>query len=227
MVFVSTLVLAIQGQLAQRARWLPSQKLSATSLRYTVRPILPSGALAQLPGHEEKLLLLVPIPLDAALVSALRRYPVTTLKRIQLPADIPNPVWPTHCPQDRPRRLPCWLRSAVLGRSDARSSKGLEYHQPRTREQGVGSGTGKARAATHLAPRSLAGPLTPSPGHALQPHQPLSHPSASPRARRPPAPPAVLMRARLCTAQGRVRRPLRVVPSSWRLRIPSHRAAHA
>ena len=61
-------------------------------MRYTVRPILLTGALARLPGHEEKLLLLVPIPLDAALVSALRRYPVTTLKRIQLPAEIPNPV---------------------------------------------------------------------------------------------------------------------------------------
>ena len=149
------------------------------------------------------------------------------VERTQLPADIPNPAWPTHYPQDRPRRLPCWLRSAVLGRSDARSSKGLEYHLPRTRERAVWQCHRPARAATRLTTRSLAGPLTPSPGHALQPHQPLFHPSASPRARRPPAPPAVLMRARLCTAQGRVRRPLGVRTSSWRLRIRSLRAAHA
>ena len=156
-----------------------SQKLSGTFPRATLRPLAAPPCSRVCNGYMEKLLLHVPIQAAAALVSALRRYPVTTFKRIQLPADIPNPVWSTHCPQDRPRRLPCWLRSVVLGRSDARSSKGLEYHQPRTREQGVGSGTGKARAATHLAPRSLAGPLTPSPGHALQPHQP--YPTHLPR----------------------------------------------
>ena len=161
------------------------------------------------------------------MVGALRSNPYRKFKRLQLPVDVAKPVWASHCPQHRPRCLPSCLRSAVLGRSDASSSKGLESHLPRTRERGVGSGTGQARAATRLTPRSLAGPLTPSPGHALQPHQPLSHPSASPRARRPPAPPAVLMRARLCTAQGRARRPLGVRTSSWRLRIPSLRDAHA
>ena len=158
---------------------------------------------------------------------ALRRIRHRKLKRTQLPADIPKPVWPALCPQKRPRCLLLWLRSTVLGRSDARSSKGLDYHLPRTRERAVWQCHRPARAATRLTTRSLAGPLTPSPGHALQPQQPLSRPSASPCARRPPAPPAVLMRARLCTAQGRVRRPLRVVPSSWRLRIRSLRAAHA
>ena len=158
---------------------------------------------------------------------ALRRIRYRKLKRAQLPADIPKPVWPALCPQKRPRCLPLWLRSAVLGRSDARSSKGLDYHLPWMRERGVGSGTGKTRAATHLTPSSLAEPRFPSPGHALQPQQPICCPYASPCARRPPAPPAVLMRARLRTAQARVRRPLRVVPSSWRLRIPSLRAAYA
>ena len=124
--------------------------------------------------------------------------------------EAPPPRAPTHCPQDRPRRLPCWLRSAVLGRSDARSSKGLEYHLPWTRERAVWQCHRPARAATRLTPCSLAEPLIPSPGHALQPQQPPSHPSASPCARRPPAPPAVLMRAGLCASQGRVRRPLGV-----------------
>ena len=40
---------------------------------------------------------------------------------------------------------------------------------------------------------------------ALQPQNPVSHLFPWPCARRPPAPPAVLMRCRLGTAQGRVR----------------------
>jgi len=176
----------------------------------------------------EKLLLHVPIQAAAALVSALRRYPVTALfKRIQLPADIPKPVWPALCPQDRPRRLPCWLRSAVLGRSDARSSKGLEYHLPRTRERAVWQCHRPARAATRLTTRSLAGPLTPSPGHALQPQQPQSRPSVSPCARRPPAPPAVLMRPLVCAAQGRVRRVFGVQQRSWALSPRGPRPPHS
>ena len=149
------------------------------------------------------------------------------VERSQLPAEILKPVWPALCPQKRPRRLPLWLRSTVLGRSDARSSKGLEYHLPRTRERAVWQCHRPVRAATRLTTRSLAGPLTPSPGHALQPQQPLSRPSVSPCARRPPAPSAVLMRCRLGTAQGRVRRVFGVWPRSWRLSIPSLRAAHA
>jgi len=149
------------------------------------------------------------------------------VERSQLPADIPNPVWPALCPQDRPRRLPLWLRSTVLGRSDARSSKGLEYHLPRTRERAVWQWHRPARAATRLTPSSPAEPLTSLPGHALPPQQPICWPSASPRACRPPAPPAVLMRARLCTSQARVWRPLRVRPSSWWLRARSLRAARA
>ena len=81
---------------------------------------------------------------------------------------------------------------------------------------------------THLrTPCSLAELLKPSPGHALPPHQPISRPTSSPRARNPPAPPAVLMRPRLCAAQGGVRRGFGVWQRSWRLQIPSHRAAHA
>ena len=136
-------------------------------------------------------------------------------------------VKPAQCPHHRRRCLPLWLRTAVLGRIDANSSKGLEYHLPMTRERGLWQ-CDRPALATHLrTPRSPAEPLTPSPGHALPPHQPISRPSALPCARRPPAPPAVLMRARLCAAQGRVRRPLRVRASSWRLQIPSLRAAHA
>ena len=103
----------------------------------------------------------------------LRRIRYLKFKRTQLPAEVPNPVRPAHCPQHRPRRLPLWLRSAVLGRSDARSSKGLEYHLPRTRERAVWQWHRPARAAPRLTPCSPAEPLTPSPGHALQPQQPI------------------------------------------------------
>ena len=134
---------------------------------------------------------------------------------------------PAHCPQHRPRRLPLLLRSAVLGRSDASSSKGLEYRLPMTRERGVGSGTGASRDQHLRTPHSIATPFHPSPAPALQPQQPLHHPSAAPCARRPPAPPAVLMRRGLCTSQGCTERVLRVRASSWRLRIRALRAAHA
>ena len=76
------------------------------------------------------------------------------------------------------------------------------------RERGPVQRPRLARATHRLSPRSIAEPLTPSPEHALPPQQPISCPSASPRARHPPAAPAVLMRARLRASQGRVRRSL-------------------
>ena len=82
--------------------------------------------------------------------------------------------------------------------------------------------------ATHLCTSfSLAEPLTLWPEHALPPHQPISRPSASPCARRPPAPPALLMRPRVCAAQGRVRRDFGVQQRSWALSSRGPRAPHA
>ena len=64
-----------------------------------------------------------------------------------------------------------------------------------------------AQSLPPLTP-SAAGSPNPSPMHALLPQQALSCPFASHCARRPPAPSAVLMRARFCASQARIRRPL-------------------
>jgi len=210
MVFVSTLVLASCERERSEYDGCPLKSFPQTFLGTLFDPFLPlppphtckNGWPRASPSRFSTTHVYPPC--------ALRSIAHREFKRIQLPADKPKPVWPAHCPQKRPRCLPCWSRSAVLGRSDASSSKGLEYHLPRTRERAVWQCHRPARAATRLTPCSLAEPLIPSPGHALQPQQPPSHPSASPCARRPPAPPAVLMRAGLCASQGRVRRPLGV-----------------
>ena len=116
---------------------------------------------------------------------------------------------------------------AVVRRNDPKSTNGLDYHLKLTGKSRTSRLTGASRDQHLRTPHSIATPFHPSPAPALQPQQPLHHPSASPCARRPPAPPAVLMRRGLCTSQGCTERVLRVRASSWRLRIRALRAAHA
>ena len=83
----------------------------------------------------------------------------------------------------------------MVRRIHTNSTKGLEYHLPLTRKTRIWQWH-RSALTTHLyTPHSIAAPFHPSPAPALQPQQPLHHPSASPCARRPPAPPAVLKRS--------------------------------
>ena len=116
--------------------------------------------------------------------------------------------------------------SAVARRSDVNSTIGLDYHLKMGSTTSVGIMQGAPRDPHLPTTHSIAAPLPPSPNHSQQPQLPLSCPYLSPHATRPPAHPTRACVPAPRPAQARVRRPLGVWPSSWRLWLRIPRAAH-
>ena len=116
--------------------------------------------------------------------------------------------------------------SAVARRSDVNSTIGLGYHLKMSGESSVGIKQGAPRDPHLPTTHSIAAPLPPSPNPSQQPQLPLSCPYLSPHATRPPAHPTRACVPAPRPAQARVRRPLGVWPSSWRLWLRIPRAAH-